>query len=79
MKEEILTRYYVGLLIVAFVSLVFFMGVFKAILLGLLITIVKYLFDKYIMSRLNPFIDKIIEWIKLKTTKTEKPAEEITE
>ena len=67
---DILTRDYIGLLIVAFVSLVFFQGILKAVLLAALITVVKYLFDKYVMTKLNPFLDKIIEWIKSKTKKT---------
>jgi hypothetical protein len=70
MKEEILTRYYVGLLVVSFVALLIFVGLLKAILFALLITVVKYLFDKYIMNKLNPYIDKFIDWVKSKTTKT---------
>jgi len=66
MKEELLTRYYVGLLIVAVVTLIFLVGILKSILYAILITIVKYLFDKYIMSNLNPYIDKFISWIKSK-------------
>ena len=58
MKEEILTRYYVGLLLVAFLTLIFPVGILKAILFSVLITVVKYLFDKYVMSYLNPYIDK---------------------
>jgi len=78
MKEELLTRYYIGLLIVAFVALIFFVGILKAVLYSILITVVKYFFDKYIMSNLNPYIDKFIKWIKSKivsttTTTTIKP------
>ncbi len=69
MKEELLTRYYIGLFIVAFISLVFFFGILKSIGLGLLITIVYYLFDKFILSKLNPYIDKFIIWIKSKFSK----------
>lgn len=64
MKEEILTRYYVGLLFVSFVSLLIFVGLLKAILYAVLITVVKYLFDKYVMDKMNPYIDKFILWIK---------------
>lgn len=63
MKEEILTRYYVGLLLVAFLSLVIFVGILKAILFSVLITITKFLFDKYVMNFLNPYIDKFILWV----------------
>ena len=66
MKEEILTRYYVGLLLVAFLTLIFPIGLLKAILLSFAITVVKYLFDKYIMSYLNPYIDKFIAWLSPK-------------
>jgi len=63
MKEEILTRYYVGLLLVAFLSLVIFVGILKAVLFSVLITIAKFLFDKYVMNFLNPYIDKFILWV----------------
>jgi len=66
MKEEILTRYYVGLLLVAFLTLIFPVGILKAILLSFAITVVKYLFDKYVMSYLNPYIDKFIAWLSPK-------------
>jgi len=66
MKEEILTRYYVGLLLVAFLTLIFPIGLLKAILLSFAITVLKYLFDKYIMSYLNPYIDKFIAWLSPK-------------
>ena len=66
MKEEILTRYYVGLLLVAFLTLIFPVGILKAILFSVLITVVKYLFDKYVMSYLNPYIDKFIAWLSPK-------------
>lgn len=66
MKEEILTRYYVGLLLVAFLTLIFPIGLLKAILLSFAITVVKYLFDKYVMSYLNPYIDKFISWLSPK-------------
>ena len=66
MKEEILTRYYVGLLLVAFLTLIFPVGILKAILLSFAITVVKYLFDKYVMSYLNPYIDKFIAWFSPK-------------
>ena len=66
MKEEILTRYYVGLLLVAFLTLILPVGILKAILFSILITVVKYLFDKYIMSYLNPYIDKFIAWLSPK-------------
>ena len=66
MKEEILTRYYVGLLLVAFLTLIFPVGILKAILLSVAITAVKYLFDKYVMSYLNPYIDKFIAWLSPK-------------
>lgn len=64
MKEEILTRYYVGLLFISFLTLLIFVGLLKAILYAVLITIVKYLFDKYIMDKMNPYIDKFIKWVK---------------
>ena len=66
MKEEILTRYYVGVLLVAFLTLIFPVGILKAILFSVLITVVKYLFDKYVMSYLNPYIDKFIAWLSPK-------------
>jgi len=66
LKDEILTRYYIGLFIVVFVSLFIFVGLFKALLFGLLISVVQYLFDKYVMDKLNPYIDKFIVWIKQK-------------
>jgi len=66
MKEEILTRYYVGLLLVAFLTLILPVGILKAILFSVLITVVKYLFDKYVMSYLNPYIDKFISWLSPK-------------
>ena len=69
MKEEIFTRYYIGLLFVSFVSLLIFVGVLKAILYAVLITVVKYLFDKYVMDKMNPYIDKFIEWINSKWIK----------
>jgi hypothetical protein len=70
MKEEILTRYYVGLLIISFLSLFLFVGLLNSILYAVIITVVKYLFDKYIMSKMNPYIDKLIAWIKYKILKT---------
>jgi len=66
MKEDILTRYYVGLLIVSFLTLLIFVGVLKALFYAALITVVKYLFDKSFMEKLNPYIDKFIIWIKSK-------------
>ena len=66
MKEEILTRYYVGLLLVAFLSLIIFVGLLKSVLFAVLITVVKFLFDKYVMSFLNPYIDKFIAWVSPK-------------
>lgn len=66
MKDEILTRYYIGILIVSFVSLILFVGLLKAFFYGLLISVVSYLFDKYIMDKLNPYIDKFLIWIKSK-------------
>jgi len=35
-------------------------------LLSFAITVLKYLFDKYIMSYLNPYIDKFIAWLSPK-------------
>lgn len=65
-KSELLTRYYVGLFIVVFVSLVFFQGLLKAALFALGISIVKYLFDKYVMKFANPYIDNFLDWLKRK-------------
>jgi len=76
---KILTRYYVALLLVAFVSLVFFVGLLKAALLSALITVAKYLFDKYLMTRMNPFIDKIIGWVTKSKVAIKEIKEEIKE
>jgi len=63
-KDEILTRYYIGLFIVVFVVLVVFQGLLKAALFALAISVVKYLFDKYVMVYINPYIDKLLDWLK---------------
>ena len=65
-KDEILTRNYVSLFIVTFVILVFFNGLLKTSLLALGISISMYLFNKYVMIYLNPYIDKFLNWLKRK-------------
>lgn len=61
---DILKREYIGLLIVSFISLILFVGFFKAILYGAIITVAKYLVDKYLSDKLNSLIDFIIKWFE---------------
>lgn len=66
---KILTRDYITLLLVSFVALVLFTGIVKAVLFGALISVSKYFFDQYLMTKINPYIDKFINWIKSKIGK----------
>jgi hypothetical protein len=63
---NILTRQYIGLLIISILALFLFVGLIKAIFYSAIITVAKYLSDKFLSERLNPFIDKIINWINSK-------------
>lgn len=63
---DIITRQYIGLFIISILALFLFVGIFSAVLYGAIITVVKYLVDKFLSDKINPFIDKIVDWIKSK-------------
>lgn len=65
-KDELLTRNYISLVLVVFVVLVFFVGLLKGLLFSVGIAVAKYLFDKYVMIYVNPYIDKLLNLLKSK-------------
>jgi hypothetical protein len=56
----IINKNYISLLLISFLSLFLFIELVPSILLAGLVTIVKFLYDKY----LEPGFFKIIEWLK---------------
>ena len=69
MFKDILTRDFFILFIVSFISTILFCGFFSALLISVIIVILKYLYDKYLSVKINPFIDKIVNFIKSKIKK----------
>ncbi len=67
-KNAFLTRYAISLFIIVFVSLFFFLGLIMSAVLALVVVIVQYFFDKYVVGTLNPYIDRFINWAKGKNS-----------
>ncbi len=61
---SILTKEYIGLIIIIIITLFLFVGIFKAVFFSALITGVKYFIDKYLNDKINPPIEKFIKWLK---------------
>ena len=69
MFKDLFTREYLLLLLISFVVVLIISGIFNALIISILITVVKYLYDKFLSTKINPLLDKLLEWIKSKIIK----------
>lgn len=69
MLKDLLTRDYLLLFLLTFVVVLFVSGFLKGLLVSAIVTFVKFLYDRYLANKINPLLDKLLEWIKSKIKK----------
>ena len=64
--KELLTAEHLLLFIISFLVTLLVSGILYALIISALILVVKYIYDRFLATKINPFLDKLLAWIKKK-------------